>query len=114
MSCETEMIKHTLVTAALVISSVGAFAQAPATTTTTPATPAAPSTVKAAEVKHDKAAHVVKQHKEEVKTVAATPAAAPVVAPVAKPAEVKPSASATPATPAAPAKDAKKPEAAKQ
>jgi len=113
MPCKTEMIKHTLVTAALVIASVGAFAQAPAATTTTPATPAASSTVKAAEVKHDKAAHVVKQHKEEVKAVAATPVAAPVVAPVAKPADVKPSTTATPATPAAPAKEAKKPEAGK-
>ena len=113
MPCKTEMIKHTLVTAALVISSVGAFAQAPATTTTTPATLAASSTVKAAEVKHDKAAHVVKQHKEEVKAVVATPVAAPVVAPVVKPAEVKHSTPATPPTLAVPAKEAKKPEAGK-
>jgi hypothetical protein len=87
MPRETEMIKLSLITAALVISSVGAFAQTPATpTSATAATPAASAAVKASVVTHDKAAHVAPLHKQETKTTAA----ATVTKEVKSPEAVKP------------------------
>lgn len=112
MPCETEMIKLSLITAALVISSVGAFAQTPATpTSATAATPAASAAVKASVVTHEKATHVAPLHKQETKTTAAaTTPGAPAVpaAPAIKTAEVKPAMAAATVT-----KEVKSPEAVK-
>jgi hypothetical protein len=51
MPLKTEMNKQTLLTAALAISSIGDFAQAPAAATPTPASPAGSATAKPAEAK---------------------------------------------------------------